>query len=154
MTLDHDENFKKLFDALEQKQLTPRQGIFFNGQVFDAFVFISKLIASAKFRIILIDNYVDENTLQLFSGKKGKVFIKIYTKQLSNKLLMAKVKFNEQYGSLTIKRFEDSHDRFIIIDDEVYHIGASLKDLGKKWFAFSKLGLDPDVILAKLINNE
>jgi phage regulator Rha-like protein len=152
--LEHDENFNKLFDALEQKQLTPRQGIFFNGQVFDAFVFISKLIASAKSRIILIDNYVDENTLQLFSGKNSKVSLNVFTRHVRPKLVVAKNKYNQQYGGLEITRFEDSHDRFMIIDDEVYHIGASLKDLGQKWFAFSKLGLDPIVILSRLINNE
>ena len=148
--LEHDENFNKLFDALEQKKLTPRQGIFFNGQVFDAFLFISKLIASAKSRIVLIDNYVDENTLQLFSCKNSKVTVKIFTRHLNPKLLLAKDKFNQQHGSLEISKFEDSHDRFIIIDDEVYHFGASLKDLGKSWFAFSKLGLEPGFILSRL----
>ncbi len=148
--LEHDENFNKLFNALEQKQLTPRQGIFFNGQVFDAFVFISKLIKTAKARIVLIDNYVDENTLQLFSDKNSEVSVKIYTKNINPKLIMAKDKFNQQHGSLDVTKFEDSHDRFIIIDNEVYHIGASLKDLGKKWFAFSKLGLAPEVILSKI----
>ena len=148
--LEHDENFNKLFDALEQKKLTPRQGIFFNGQVFDAFLFISKLIAPAKSRIILIDNYVDENTLQLFSCKNRKVAVKIFTRDLNPKLLLAKDKYNQQHGSLEISKFEDSHDRFIIIDDEVYHFGASLKDLGKSWFAFSKLGLEPGFILSRL----
>ncbi len=148
--LEHDENFNKLFNALEQKQLTPRQGIFFNGQVFDAFVFISKLIKSAKSRIVLIDNYVDEVTLQLFSDKNNTVSVMIYTKHLNQKLLLAKDKFNQQHGSLYVTKFEDSHDRFIIIDDEVYHIGASLKDLGKKWFAFSKLGLEPEVITTRI----
>jgi phage regulator Rha-like protein len=148
--LEHDENFSKLFGALEQKQLTPQQGIFFNGQVFDAFVFISKLIKSAKNRIVLIDNYVDENTLLLFSGKNSEVSVRIYTKNINPKLIMAKDKFNEQYSNLDVTRFDDSHDRFIIIDNEVYHIGASLKDLGKKWFAFSKLGLAPEVILSRI----
>jgi phage regulator Rha-like protein len=148
--LEHDENFNKLFNALEQKQLTPRQGIFFNGQVFDAFVFISKLIKSAKNRIVLIDNYVDENTLLLLSGKNSEVSVRIYTKNINPKLIMAKDKFNEQYSNLDVTRFDDSHDRFIIIDNEVYHIGASLKDLGKKWFAFSKLGLAPEVILSRI----
>jgi len=148
--LEHDENFSKLFDALEQKKLTPNQGIFFSGQMFDAFVFISNLIKSARSRIVLIDNYVDETTLQLFSDKNSEVSVKIYTKHLTKKLLMAAEKFNRQHGGIVIKRFEDSHDRFIIIDDEVYHIGASLKDLGKKWFAFSRLGLAPEVFLSKI----
>ncbi|MDR4989275.1 MAG: ORF6N domain-containing protein [Bacteroidales bacterium] len=148
--LQHDENFSKLFDALEKKKLTPNQGIFFNGQVFDAFVFISKLIKTAKSRIVLIDNYVDENTLQLFSDKNSEVSVKICTKNLNQKLLLAKDKFNHQHGGLQITRFGDSHDRFIMIDDEVYHIGANLKDLGKKWFAFSKLAMEAEIILSRL----
>ena len=148
--LKHDENFNKLFDALEKKKLIPQQGIFFNGQVFDAFVFASKLIKSAQSRIVVIDNYVNEYTLQFFTDKNNSVSIKIHTKQLNQKLLIAAEKFNRQYGGLNITKFEDSHDRFIIIDNEVYHIGASLKDLGKKWFAFSKLGLEPEVILSRI----
>ena len=148
--LEHDENFNKIFDAMEQKILTPNQGIFFNGQVFDAFVFISNLIKSAQARIVLIDNYVDENTMHMFSDKKNEVSVKIHTKNINKKLLLAAEKFGQQHGGIVITRFEDSHDRFIIIDDEVYHIGASLKDLGKKWFAFSKLGLAPEVILARI----
>ena len=148
--LEHDENFSKLFNALEQKKLTPSQGIFFNGQVFDAFVFISNLIKTAQRRIILIDNYVDEDTLQLFSDKNSEVVVKIFTKYLNQKLQMAAEKFDRQYDGLVITAFEDSHDRFIVIDNEVYHIGASLKDLGKKWFAFSRLGLAPEVILARI----
>ncbi len=147
--ITHDEQLEKVFRAMDNKEL-PHQGIFFNGQVFDAFVFISKLIKSAKTRIVLIDNYVDENTLQLFSGKNSAVSVKIYTKNINQKLLLAKDKFNQQHGSLEFARFEDSHDRFIIIDNEVYHIGASLKDLGKKWFAFSNLGLAPEVVLSKI----
>ncbi len=93
--LEHDGNFNKLFDALEKKQLTPQQGIFFNRQVFDAFVFISKLIASAKSRMILIDNYVVESTLHLFSGKKCTVSVNIYTRHVSPKLIVAKNKYNQ-----------------------------------------------------------
>ena len=150
--LEHDENFNKLFDALEQKKLTPSQGIFFNGQVFDAFVFISKLIKTARSRIVLIDNYVDEDTLQLFSDKNSEVAVKVCTKNINQKLLLAAEKFDRQYGGLVITAFEDSHDRFIVIDYEVYHIGASLKDLGKKWFAFSRLDLKPEFILSKIPN--
>ncbi len=108
--LEHDENFNKLFNALEQKQLTPRQGIFFNGQVFDAFVFISKLIKTAQTRIVLIDNYLDETTMELFSDKNSEVSVNIYTKHLNPKLILAKDKFNQQYGILDITRFDDSHD--------------------------------------------
>jgi len=147
--ITHDEQLEKVFQAMDNKEL-PRQGIFFNGQVFDAFVFISKLIKTAQARIVLIDNYVDETTLQLFSDKNSEVSVKIFTKHLSQKLLLAAEKFDRQYGGLIITKFEDSHDRFIIIDNEVYHIGASLKDLGKRWFAFSRLGLAPEVILSKI----
>ena len=86
----------------------------------------------------------------MFSDKKNEVSVKIHTKNINKKLLLAAEKFGQQHGGIVITRFEDSHDRFIIIDDEVYHIGASLKDLGKKWFAFSKLGLAPEVILARI----
>jgi hypothetical protein len=147
--ITHDEQLEKVFRAMDNKEL-PRQGIFFNGQVFDAFVFISKLIKAATSRIVLIDNYVDENTLQLFSGKNREVSVNIYTKHLNQMLILAKDKFNKQHGGLDITRFDDSHDRFIIIDNEVYHIGASLKDLGKRWFAFSRLGLAPEIILSKI----
>ncbi len=99
---------------------------------------------------MLIDNYVDEDTLQLFSDKNSNVSVQVYTGHINQKLLLAKEKFNRQYGLLEIARFKDSHDRFIIIDNEVYHIGASLKDLGNKWFAFSKLDFDPEVILARI----
>ena len=147
--ITHDEQLEKVFKAMDNKEL-PRQGIFFNGQVFDAFVFISNLIKSAQARIVLIDNYVDENTLHMFSDKKNEVSVKIHTKNINKKLLLAAEKFGQQHGGIVITRFEDSHDRFIIIDNEVYHIGASLKDLGKRWFAFSRLGLAPEVILARI----
>ena len=147
--ITHDEQLEKVFKAMDNKEL-PRQGIFFNGQVFDAFVFISKLIKTARSQIVLIDNYVDEDTLQLFSDKNSGISVKIYTRHLTKKLLIAKGKFNRQHGGLVITKFEDSHDRFIIIDDEVYHIGASLKDLGTKWFAFSKLGFKPEAILSRI----
>jgi len=147
--ITHDEQLEQVFKAMDDKEL-PRQGIFFNGQVFDAFVFISNLIKSAQARIVLIDNYVDENTLQLFADKNSEVSIKIYTSNLNKKLLLAAEKFGQQHGGIVIIKFEDSHDRFIIIDNEVYHIGASLKDLGKKWFAFSRLGLAPEVFLSKI----
>ncbi|MFW5792805.1 MAG: ORF6N domain-containing protein [Bacteroidota bacterium] len=148
--LIHDENFNKLFKALEQNQLTPKQGIFFNGQVFDAHVFVSDLIKSAEKSIVLIDNYVDEKVLTLLSKKKSEVEICIYSKNINSKLLQDVEKFNVQYENLTIKKFDECHDRFLIIDNKIYHIGASLKDLGKKWFAFSKLEIDASLILGKL----
>ena len=148
--LVHDDNFNKIFKAMEEEHLMPSQGIFFDGKVFDAFVFVSGLIKKAKTRIVLVDNYVDENTLKLFSDKSVGVSVKIYTNNLSDKLLLGLNKFNEQFGGLEIFEFDKSHDRFLIIDDDLYHFGASLKDLGKKWFAFSKMLMNPENILFKL----
>jgi phage regulator Rha-like protein len=147
--LTHDENFNKIFKALESKEL-PKQGIFFNGQVFDAHVFVSELVRTAEKSIILIDNYVDEKVLALLSKKKSKVEVLIYSNNITNKLRQDAEKFNSQYKNLTIKQFDDCHDRFLIIDNQIYHIGASLKDLGKKWFAFSKLEIEINQVLGKL----
>ncbi len=147
--LVYDDNFNKIFDAMKKKEF-PAQGIFFEGKVFDAFLFVSDIMKKAKQRIILIDNYVDENTLKLFSDKKKDVKVKIYTKNVTEKLLLAVRKFNEQHQGLEVFRFEKSHDRFLIIDKELFHFGASLKDLGKKWFAFSKLTIKPEGIFSEL----
>ena len=115
-----------------------KQGIFFDGQVFDAYLFVSKLIRTAKKSIILIDNYVDETVLELFT-KANRVEIYILTKNITKNLELDIEKYKEQYQKIKLHKFGLSHDRFLIIDQtEIYHIGASLKDLGKKWFAFSK----------------
>jgi hypothetical protein len=149
----YDQNFEKVFKAIEDKQLIPKQGIFFNGQIFDAYKFASDLIKSANESIVLIDNYIDESTLTLFSNKNKGVKTTIYTNNVSEALLLLERKFNQQYKNLEIKEFHDSHDRFIIIDNkEVYHIGASLKDLGKKWFGFSKFEMHALTIIEKLRN--
>ena len=137
--LEHDKHFNQIFKAIEQKKLTPSQGIFYDGQLFDAHTFVVDLIKKAKSKIILIDNYVDETTLTLLSNKGDKVKVIIYTKEITKQLDLAKNKFNQQYNNLEIKEFTKSHDRFLIIDNQTYHIGASLKDAGKKWFAFSKI---------------
>ena len=135
-----DQKFEHVFKALESKNLEPDQGIFFDGQVFDAYAFVSKLIRSAKENIILIDNYIDETTLMHLTKKKKEVNAIILTKTISKQLTQDLKKVNDQYGLFKIKEFTKSHDRFLIIDGiDVYHLGASLKDLGKKWFAFSKL---------------
>ncbi|MAG60873.1 DNA-binding protein, partial [archaeon] len=127
------------------------QGIFFDGQVFDAYTFVSKLIKSASKSIVLIDNYVDESVLVMLSKRKEKVSCDIYTKNISDKLKLDLEKHNLQYPTVKLYEFKKSHDRFIIIDNkEVYHIGASLKDLGKKWFAFSKFEKSSIEILKKL----
>ena len=135
--LTYDKNFEQIFNALEDKTL-PNKGIFFDGQVFDAYKFISELIKSAKESIILIDNYVDETVLTLFEKRNENVKVEIYS-ELTKQLELDLKKFNSQYERIEIKQFNKSHDRFLIIDNQVYHFGASLKDLGKKWFAFSKM---------------
>jgi len=120
--------------------LIPTQGVFFDGQVFDAYGLTSKIIRSAKNNIVLIDNYIDENTLTHLSKKEKGVNVLLLTKNPDKQFLLDVKKANEQYGNFVIKAFARSHDRFLIIDNEdIYHLGASLKDLGKKWFAFSKL---------------
>jgi hypothetical protein len=134
----HDENFKKIFNAIEDKSIKPSQGIFYDGQIWDAYKFVNELIKSAKKSIVLIDNYIDETTLTLFS-KVPNIKVTIYTKTISRQLELDLKKYNQQYKNIELKEFKNSHDIFLIIDDtEIYHIGASLKDLGKKWFAFSK----------------
>jgi len=147
--LKHDDNFNKLFNALESNDTKPTQGIFYDGEVFDAYTFVNKLIKSAKNNITLIDNYIDETVLTILS-KNPHIKITIYTKNISQQLKLDVSKYNEQYDNLELKKFELSHDRFLIIDNEVYHIGSSLKDLGKKWFAFSKMAKSSFEFLDKL----
>ena len=120
--------------------LIPTQGIFFDGQVFDAYELTSRIIRSAKKKIVLIDNYMDETTLTHLSKKQKQVHVILYTKTVDKQLSLDIQKANEQYGNFEVKTLKQSHDRFLILDDEeIYHLGASLKDLGKKWFAFTKL---------------
>lgn len=148
--ISHDEKFEKLFNALEDNTIKTKQGIFYDGQMFDAYTFVSNLIRSAKTKIILIDNYVDDSVLTLFS-KNQDVDIIIYTKNISKQLSLDLKKYNSQYKKIEIKKFENSHDRFLILDDKkLYHLGASLKDLGKKWFAFSKMDIRSFDILERL----
>ena len=138
--LETDKKFEQVFKALESKNAIPNQGVFFEGQVFDAYELASKIIRSAKKSIVLIDNYIDESTLTHLSKKTKAVKVILLTKTMSNQLTLDVKKANEQYGNFEIRIFAYSHDRFIIIDNsDVYHLGASLKDLGKKWFAFSKM---------------
>ncbi|MEI6749370.1 MAG: RhuM family protein [Bacteroidota bacterium] len=131
--------------------LPPSEGIFFDGQIFDAYLFVSDIIKSASKSIILIDNYVDESVLLLMSKRNSNVEATIYTANVSAQFKLDLKKFNAQYPNVEVKTFTKSHDRFLIIDHTtVYHIGASLKDLGKKWFAFSKIELDALEIINKL----
>lgn len=139
--LKTDEKVEQIFKALEAGKPEPNQGIFFDGQIFNAYVFASDLIKKAQQEIILMDNYMDETTLTHLAKKAEKVKVLLFTKSISKQLLLDVKKANQQYGnSFQIKELKNSHDRFLIIDrNELYHIGASLKDLGKKWFAFSKM---------------
>lgn len=141
------------FQLLLSSNLPPQQGVFFEGELFDAHVLISKIIKLANQSIFLFDNYIDETVLTQLSKKNKGVTVKIYIKNISRQLQLDVEKFNKQYGSLQVIEFDKSHDRFLIIDQKaIYHLGASLKDLGKKWFAFSKLLIDPTLILGKLDN--
>jgi hypothetical protein len=145
-----DERFEQVFKALEDKSIKPKQGIFFDGQVFDAYAFVCDLIRSASRRIILIDNYLDESVLVLLSKRKAGVTAQLLTKTISRQLAQDIDKFNAQYPAIEALAFKLAHDRFLIIDDDIYHIGASLKDLGKKWFAFSKMEMRAIEMLAKV----
>ena len=149
--LETDKKFEHIFKALESRTEQPDKGIFFEGQVFDAYVFVSDIIKKAKTNIILIDNYTDETVLiQLAKRNKG-VKATIFTKTISKNLQLDITKHNAQYEKIEMQLLTDSHDRFLIIDhNELYHLGASLKDLGKKWFAFSKMDSLTNEVLAKL----
>ncbi|MCK9304706.1 MAG: RhuM family protein [Bacteroidales bacterium] len=137
------ENLGKKVDAisLQIKSVEiPNHGVFFDGQVFDAYELASKIIRNAKKSIVLIDNYIDENSLTILSKKNQEVSVLLLSKNVTKQILLDVLKANTQYGNFEIKAFDKSHDRFLIIDEtDIYHLGASLKDLGKKWFAFSKL---------------
>lgn len=138
--LETDQKFESVFKALENRDSIPTQGVFFDGQIFDAYELASKIIRSAKKDIMLIDNYIDESTLTHLSKKNKNVKVFLLTKSIPKQLKLDLKKANEQYANFEVKTFTKSHDRFLIIDQkEVYHLGASLKDLGKKWFAFSKM---------------
>ena len=146
-----DKKIDQVFKALEDKSITPKEGVFFDGQVFDAYLFISDIIKKAESSIILIDNFIDETVLTMLSKRSEKVSAIIYTKQISKQLRLDLTKHNQQYSKVKVKIMPNSHDRFLIIDNkELYHIGASLKDLGKKWFAFSRMDSVLNDVLAKL----
>jgi hypothetical protein len=149
--LKTDEKLEQIFKALETGQIQPNQGIFFDGQIFDAYSFVSSLIREAKKSIILIDNYVDDTVLALLSKRNRQVSASVYTLKISLQLDLDLKKHNSQYPEIKIFELKETHDRFLILDEkELYHFGASLKDLGKKWFAFSKMDAFIDNILSKL----
>ena len=140
------------FDFHINTNMPPKQGIFFDGQIFDAWQFVSRLIKQANLSIILIDNYLDETILALLDKRNEGVSATVYTSKISRQFEVDLQKHNLQYDPVIVKTFSKSHDRFLIIDEEtIYHIGASLKDLGKKWFAFSKIMLDPKDLLKRLL---
>jgi len=156
-----EHNFDNLSKEVKQISLQlrtqelPTQGVFFDGQIFDAYAFMSGLIKKARKEIILIDNYIDESTITHLSKKEKQVKVKLYSKTISKQLTLDIKKANEQYGGFEIQSFTKSHDRFLILDENtVYHIGASLKDLGKKWFAFTKLEVDSVKSILIALKNE
>ena len=151
--LETDQKIEEIFKALESGKLQSEKGIFYNGQVFDAYQFASDIIRSAESSVILLDNYVDDTVLILLGKRKNNVTAKIYTKAISNQLRLDVQRYNSQYPPIEVELFPDAHDRFLIIDQtELYHIGASLKDLGKKWFAFSRMDIEVGTML-NILNN-
>ena len=146
-----DHRIDEIFRRLDEGMYKPKQGIFFDNQIYDAYSFVSELVKSAKQRIILIDNYVDESVLTLLDKREDTVSAIIYTQQISRQLRLDVERHNSQYPPIEISVFRRSHDRFLCIDDTVYHVGASIKDLGKKWFAFSKMeDFKPEELVAKI----
>ena len=149
--IKNDTKVDAILNAIEEKGTPQKQHIFYDGQIFDAYLFVSDIIKSAKSSIKLIDNYIDESTLVLFTKRDAKVDMKIYTKTISKELKLDLEKHNAQYPKIDIEIFDLSHDRFLIIDEkDIYHFGASLKDLGKKWFAVSKMDINSFELLGKL----
>ena len=145
---EHTEQIHELQDKVDffvRTSLPPKEGVFYNGQIFDAYVFATDLIKSAKKSITLVDNYVDESVLLMLAKRNGGVTAKIITRSISDTLKLDLEKHNKQYPPIDIQESDRYHDRFLIIDEDVYHLGASMKDLGKKLFAFSKMGLPVDV---------
>ena len=146
-----DKRIDEVFRRLDEGNAKPKQGVFYNGQIYDAYTFVSDLIKSAKRRIILIDNYVDETVLTLLDKRAEGVSAVIYTQQISRQFQLDIDRHNAQYAPIDVETFRLSHDRFLCIDDDVDHIGASIKDLGKKWFGFSKMEiLTPDELVERI----
>ncbi|MBO7607633.1 MAG: virulence RhuM family protein [Paludibacteraceae bacterium] len=137
-------------DFFIRTSLPPVEGIFYDGNMLEPFAFVNKLIRSARERIVLIDNYVDETVLLRLAEREENVQAKIYTQRTSPSFNVALARHNDQYAPIDLNIFTQSHDRFLLIDQDVYHIGASIKDLGKKWFAFCKMELQADEIMEKL----
>lgn len=148
--LKTDSKIEQVLNALEDKTKKPTEGIFFDGQIYDAYAFVNDLLKSAKSEVVLIDNYIDDTVFTLFS-KYPNLQIKIYMQTITKQLKLDYQKYNSQYKNIELYEFKNAHDRFLIIDQkEIYHIGASLKDLGKKWFAFSKFEMEALEILGRI----
>ncbi len=147
---DTDKKVEQIFNRLDDRSKTPTQGIFYDGQIFDAYTFVSDLIRSAKKSIVLFDNYVDDTVLTMLDKRKNKVTATIYTKSIPKQLSLDLAKHNSQYQPIEVKVFDKVHDRFLCIDNTVYHIGASLKDLGKKWFAFTEMEIPMEELIGKM----
>ena len=146
-----DHRIDEIFRRLDEGMYKPKQGIFFDNQIYDAYSFVSELVKSAKQRIILIDNYVDETVLTLLDKRGENVSATIYTQRIRRQLRLDVDRHNSQYPPIEVDVFRRSHDRFLCIDDTVYHVGASIKDLGKKWFAFSKMeDFKPEELVARI----
>ena len=147
---EHDQQIRELsgkVDFFLKTSLPPREGVLFDGQIFDAYVFVCDLIKRARKRIVLIDNYIDETVLTLLNKRNREVLATVYTKRIDDNLRLDIERHNDQYMPVNVRTASNIHDRFLIIDDTLYHIGASIKDLGKKLFAFSRMETHPNVIL-------
>ena len=144
------ENVEQKIDFFVRTSLPPHQGIFYDGQIFDAYTFINDRIREATTRIILIDNYIDDSVLTMLAKRTDKVAATIYTKKPSTQLQLDMQKHNAQYPPIEVISFDRSHDRFLCIDETVYHLGASIKDLGKKWFAFNRMEMQTSELLQKM----
>lgn len=148
---EQDRRIDEVFRRLDEGNVQQKQGIFFDNQIYDAYSFVSELVKSAKHRIVLIDNYVDESVLTLLDKRGANVSAVIYTQQISRQFQLDIERHNSQYSPIEVIIFRRSHDRFLCIDDTVYHVGASIKDLGKKWFAFSKMeDFIPDELIGRI----
>ena len=153
---EHDSEIQRLSNQVDffvRHSLPPIEGIFFAGQIFDAYKFVCDLVKSARKSIVLFDNYIDESVLTLFGKREKSVSVVIYTDKITPQLELDIKRFNAQYSPVKVKLYTKAHDRFLIIDGEIYHIGASLKDLGKKLFAFSKISAIPPEIIYKQIDS-
>ena len=145
-----DRKLEEVFKRLDDGSIQKKHGIFFDGEIFDAYSLTCQIIKTATKRIVLFDNYIDETVLTLLDKRNAGVAATIYTQRITQQLKLDIVRHNSQYPAIDVRIFDRSHDRFLCIDDTVYHIGASLKDLGKKWFAFSRMELPTDELISKI----